>query len=74
MTRQQIERLGTTIVFTVLQVGAVVVLLLQLDVSGFVAGAAALVMAGGLVAVHDAWREVRDTSKDLAEERELVNS
>jgi len=33
------------------------------------------VMAGGLVAVHDAWREVRDTgSKELAEDRDLVNS
>jgi len=75
MTRQQIERLATTIVFTVLQVGATIVLLVQLDASGILAAAAALVMAGGLVAVHDAWREVRDTgSKELAEDRDLVNS
>ena len=75
MTRQQIERLATTIVFTVLQVGATIVLLVQLNASGIVAAAAALVMAGGLVAVHDAWREVRDTSsKELSEDRDLVNS
>ncbi len=74
MTRQQIERLGTTIVFTVLQVGAIIVMLLQLNVSGLVAVAAALVMAGGLVAVHDAWREIRDTPEELAPERDLVNS
>lgn len=74
MTRQQIERLGTTIVFTVLQVGATITLLVGLDVSGFVAVAAALVMAGALVAVHDAWREIRETSKEPARDHDLVNS
>ncbi|MCS7478366.1 hypothetical protein ACFFQW_10100 [Umezawaea endophytica] len=75
MTRQQIERLATTIIFTILQVGATVVLLVQLNASGILAAAAALVMAGGLVAVHDAWREFRNTtSKDMTEERDLVNS
>jgi hypothetical protein len=76
MTRQQIERLGTTIIFTTAQVGAIIVLLVQLNVSGVLAAAAALVMAGGLIAVHDAWREVRTTSKqpEPTEDRDLVNS
>jgi hypothetical protein len=75
MNRQQIERLTTTIVFTVVQLGATVVLLVLLNASGILAAAAAVVMAGSLVAVHDAWRELRETPKrQLAQEPDLVNS
>jgi len=75
MNRQQIERLTTTILFSVLQLGATVVLLVLLNASGLLAAAAAIVMAGSLVAVHDAWRDLRKTAKpEPAQEPDLVNS
>ncbi|PRY42497.1 hypothetical protein [Umezawaea tangerina] len=59
MNRQLIERLATSVVFTAVQVGAMAVILVRLHVSGVLAAATAFVMAGALMAVHDAWGDVR---------------
>ncbi|WP_433263761.1 hypothetical protein ACQPZF_33135 [Actinosynnema sp. CS-041913] len=69
--RRFTERLACTLVFTVVQLWAAAVIVTQLETSGIVALAVALVLSGGLVAVHDAWREVRANRRDLdAEIRE----
>lgn len=74
--RRSIERLVCTLVFTAVQLWAVVVVLAELDAGGALALAVALLAAGGLVAVHDAWHEVRShksASEAAAEPRELVH-
>ncbi|MDQ2589019.1 hypothetical protein [Saccharothrix yanglingensis] len=63
--RRFTERLACTLVFTVLQLWAAVVIAARFDGVGVVALAVALVLAGALVAVHDAWREVRSVRKEL---------
>ncbi|GAA1335900.1 hypothetical protein [Saccharothrix algeriensis] len=57
--RRLTERLACTLVFTAVQLWAAAVIVTQLKTSGVVALAVALVVSGGLLAVHDAWQEVR---------------
>jgi D-alanyl-D-alanine dipeptidase len=71
MSRRLIERLATTVLFTGAQLWAITVVLVHLHASGALAAAIALAMAGGLVAVHDAWRDVRAARTT---EPELVKS
>ncbi|WP_033437743.1 hypothetical protein [Saccharothrix sp. NRRL B-16314] len=63
--RQFTERLACTLVFTVVQLWAAVVIIVKADVDGVVALAVAFVLAGGLIAVHDAWRDVRSVRREL---------
>ncbi|MEV0681323.1 hypothetical protein AB0I60_32870 [Actinosynnema sp. NPDC050436] len=63
--RKFTERLACTLVFTVVQLWAAAVILTQLDTTGPIALAVALVLTGGLVAVHDAWRDVRAGRREL---------
>lgn len=63
--RQFTERLACTLVFTAVQLWAAVVIIVKADVDGVVALAAAFVLAGGLIAVHDAWRDVRSVRREL---------
>ncbi|WP_447003676.1 hypothetical protein ACRAKI_29065 [Saccharothrix isguenensis] len=63
--RQFTERLACTLVFTAVQLWAAVVIIVMADVDGMVAFAVALVLAGGLIAVHDAWRDVRSARREL---------
>ncbi|MFD1149601.1 hypothetical protein [Saccharothrix hoggarensis] len=63
--RRFTERLACTLVFTAVQLWAVVVVVVKAEVDGVVAPAVALVLAGGLIAVHDAWREVRAVRREL---------
>ncbi len=71
--RRFTERLACTLVFTVIQLWAAAVIISQLETTGIVALAVALVLAGGLVAVHDAWRVVRSGRRELdAEIREAL--
>jgi hypothetical protein len=75
MSRRLIERLATTVLFTGAQLWAITVVLVHLEASGALAAAVALIMAGGLVAVHDAWREVRTENTEVAKPaEELVKS
>jgi hypothetical protein len=59
MSRRFAERLTTTILFTAAQVWAVVTLLVQFHADAVLAAAVALVMSAALIAVHDAWRDLR---------------
>jgi hypothetical protein len=59
MSRRFAERLTTTILFTAAQVWAVTVLLVRFHADGMLAAAVALVMSAALIAVHDAWRDLR---------------
>ncbi|MBW4720128.1 hypothetical protein [Saccharothrix obliqua] len=71
--RRLTERLACTLVFTVVQLWAAAVIVTQLETTALVAAAVALVLAGGLVAVHDAWRGVRANRRELdAEIRESL--
>jgi hypothetical protein len=63
--RQFTERLACTLVFTAVQLWAAVVIVVKADVDGVVGLAVALVLAGGLLAVHDAWRDVRSVRREL---------
>ncbi|RKT56903.1 hypothetical protein [Saccharothrix australiensis] len=63
--RRFTERLACTLVFTAVQLWSAVVIVTQLDTSVIVSLAVALVLAGGLVAVHDAWRVVRSDRREL---------
>jgi hypothetical protein len=73
MSRRLIERLASTVLFTGAQLWAITVVLVQLHASGALAAAIALIMAGGLMAVHDAWRDVRADRVETPEP-ELVKS
>ncbi|WNV89736.1 hypothetical protein [Umezawaea sp. Da 62-37] len=64
MNRQLIERLATSVVFTAVQAGAMAVILVRPQVSSLLAAATAFVMAGALVAVHDAWSDVRAARRE----------
>ncbi|MBB5955705.1 hypothetical protein FHS29_002286 [Saccharothrix tamanrassetensis] len=66
--RRFTERLACTLLFTVVQLWSAAVIVTQLETSGIVALAVALVLAGGLVAVADAWREVRSDRRQLDDE------
>lgn len=63
--RQFAERLACTLVFTAAQLWAAVVIVAKADADGVVALAVSLVLAAGLVAVYDAWREVRSVRRAL---------
>ncbi|MBB5805174.1 hypothetical protein F4560_004942 [Saccharothrix ecbatanensis] len=63
--RQFTERLACTLVFTAVQLWAAVVIVFKADVDGVVGLAIALVLSGGLIAVHDAWRDVRSVRREL---------
>lgn len=63
--RRFTERLACTLVFTAVMLWAAVVIVVKSDVDGVVALAVSIVLAGGLVAVHDAWREVRSVRREL---------
>lgn len=68
MSRRFAERLTTTIIFTGVQVWALVVLLVQFRADGVLAAAAALIMSAAMIAVHDAWRDLRsEKSADQSE-------
>ncbi|MEU4739839.1 hypothetical protein AB0G02_05145 [Actinosynnema sp. NPDC023658] len=62
--RRFTERLASTLVFTVVMVSAAVVIILKSDLDGVVALAVSFALAGGLVAVMDAWREVRSARRE----------
>ncbi|GGP48755.1 hypothetical protein [Saccharothrix coeruleofusca] len=73
--RRSIEHLVCAVVFTAVQLWAVVFVLVGLDVGGAQALAVAVLAAGGLLAVHDAWREVhpvKRAEKASVEPGELV--
>ncbi|MEU4442160.1 hypothetical protein AB0K14_15160 [Actinosynnema sp. NPDC050801] len=63
--RRFTERLASTLVFTAVMVWAAVVVIIKSDFDGVVALAVSFVLAGGLVAVYDAWREVRSVRREL---------
>ena len=63
--RRFTERLACTLVFTALQLWAAVAIVAGFEGGGVVALAVALVLAAALVAVHDAWRDVRAVRKEL---------
>ncbi|WP_158843048.1 hypothetical protein [Saccharothrix deserti] len=63
--RRFTERLACTLVFTAVQLWAAVVIIFKSDVDGVVALAVAFVLAGGLIAMYDAWREVRSVRREL---------
>ncbi|MFC6092457.1 hypothetical protein Q5530_19205 [Saccharothrix sp. BKS2] len=63
--RRFTERLACTLLFTAVQLWAAVVIVIKSDARGVVALAVALVLAGGLIAMYDAWREVRSTHREL---------
>ncbi|GAA3840363.1 hypothetical protein GCM10022243_03400 [Saccharothrix violaceirubra] len=69
--RRLTERIACTVVFTVIQLWSTVVIVTRFEADGVVSLAVALVLAGGLFAVLDAWREVRAERRELnAEIRE----
>ncbi|MEU5692507.1 hypothetical protein [Actinosynnema sp. NPDC020468] len=75
--RRLTERLACTLLFTAVQAWAAAVIFTSLETSGVVALAVAFVLAGGLVAVYDAWRDVRVSRRALGagieeEQQELV--
>ncbi|MFE2751740.1 hypothetical protein ACFXGA_07015 [Actinosynnema sp. NPDC059335] len=57
--RRFAERLASTLALTAVMAWATVVIVFVSDVDGVVAAAVSVALAGGLVAVYDAWREVR---------------
>jgi hypothetical protein len=63
--RRFTERLASTLVFTAVMLWAAVVIIVKSELDGVVALAVAFVLAGGLVAVYDAWREVRSVRREL---------
>ncbi|NUT46260.1 MAG: hypothetical protein HOV94_02915 [Saccharothrix sp.] len=63
--RRFTERLACTLAFTAVMVWAAAVIIVKSEVGGVVAFALAFVLAGGLVAVHDAWRDVRSVRREL---------
>jgi hypothetical protein len=73
--RRLTERLACALVFTAVQLWAAVVIVFKFEGGSVFALAVALVLAGGLVAVHDAWRDVRAERRHLEEEihEELVH-
>jgi hypothetical protein len=72
--RRFTERLASTLVFTAVMLWAAVVVVVKSDVDGVVALAVSFVLAGGLVAVYDAWRELRSVRRepDVESHEELV--
>ncbi|ONI88467.1 hypothetical protein ALI22I_19115 [Saccharothrix sp. ALI-22-I] len=63
--RRFTERLACTLLFTAVQLWAAVVVIVKSDLDGVVALAVAFVLAGGLIAMYDAWREVRSVRQEL---------
>jgi len=75
MSRRFAERLTITIIFSVVQIWALIVLLVQFRAHGVLAAAAALVMSAAVIAVHDAWRDLRaDRSAEQPAEQPEVAS
>lgn len=62
--RRFTERLASTLVFTAVMLWATVVVIIKSDLDGVVAIAVSFVLAGGLVAVYDAWRDVRTARRE----------
>ncbi len=62
--RRFTERLASTLVFTGVMLWAAVVIIVESDLDGVVALAVSFVLAGGLLAVYDAWREVRSVRRE----------
>ncbi|MFI9009682.1 hypothetical protein ACIGNX_20870 [Actinosynnema sp. NPDC053489] len=58
------ERLVATLAFTAVMLWAAVVVVVKADVDGVVALAVSFVLSGGLVAVYDAWRELRSARRE----------
>jgi hypothetical protein len=63
--RRFTERLACTLVFTAVQLWAAAVVVVKSEFSGVLALAVSLVLAAGLIAVYDAWHEVRSTRREL---------
>ncbi|WP_033435963.1 hypothetical protein [Saccharothrix syringae] len=67
--RRFAERLACTLVFTAVQLWAAVVVLVETDARGPLAAAVALVLAGGVIAMYDAWHDVRSAHRSREVER-----
>lgn len=69
--RKFTEQVVMTVLFTVIELWAIVAVVVLIDASGVLAVAAALALSAGLMYVIDSWRAVRSRSREL---RSLMES